>query len=194
MAKTTTKSTKKDTTTKEVKESVPNTKQETKVAKIKKNIPDTALVNVKSNVFGELIYVNHKTGDETLWDNVGDIQQLTMGDLRAMKAGNRAFYVNNWIHILSVEDEDFFDVEPEEIYKQLQVFQYYKNSLCPENINEVFNWSNEDIKNKVPLMNSNIRMNLVVAANQLIKDGIIDSYSKIKALEDAFDCELGKME
>ena len=164
------------------------------VAPIKKKIKfsDDTLISVKSNVFGTLIYINHKTGDEVRWDNFGETQTLSVGDLRAMKAKQLAFYKENWIVFEGIEDssEEYEDIDVQDIYDVLQVSQYYKNYLCPNDLNEVFNWTTIEMRNKIPRMTKSVREAIAIRANELITEGILDSMSKVKTLEEILNCQL----
>lgn len=164
------------------------------VAPIKKKIKfsDDTLISVKSNVFGTLIYINHKTGDEVRWDNFGETQTLSVGDLRAMKAKQLAFYKENWIVFEGIEDssEEYEDIDVQDIYDVLQVSQYYKNYLCPNDLNEVFNWTTTEMRNKIPRMTKSVREAIAIRANELITEGILDSMSKVKTLEEILNCQL----
>ena len=84
-------------------------------------LDDTLRVVVQSNVHGGLIFINRRTGDKTEWDNFGDKQTLTMGDLRSMKGSQRAFFENNWIFVDSIDEEGYEDVTPEDVYKALEL-------------------------------------------------------------------------
>ena len=57
-------------------------KAEVKPAVLK--LDDGVLLNVRSNVYGGLVYINSRTGDKYEWNEFGDVQQLTAGDLRAL--------------------------------------------------------------------------------------------------------------
>lgn len=166
------------------------------VVKKRLKLADDVLIAVKSNIFGNLTYINHKTGDETRWESFGEVQPLSVGDLRAMKAKQLAFFKENWITIDGIEeaDEEYQDVETKDIYNALQITKYYSDYLCPDNINEIFNWSVSDIKKKVPRMTKSVQESVLIRANELIKEGILDSISKVKALEEALDCELATHE
>lgn len=164
------------------------------VAPIKKKIKfsDDTLISVKSNVFGTLIYINHKTGDEVRWDNFGETQTLSVGDLRAMKAKQLAFYKENWIVFEGIEDssEEYEDIDVQDIYDVLQVSQYYRDYLCPNDLNEVFNWTTTEMRNKIPRMTKSVREAIAIRANELITEGILDSMSKVKTLEEILNCQL----
>lgn len=157
-------------------------------------LDDSVLVNVKSNAYGTLYFKNPRTGDETNWSHFGDTQTVTMGDLRAMKGTQRAFYEKQWIYIVNVEDEEYSDVTPDEVYKALMVSQYYKNIVDPDNFNQIFTMSEAKLRERVEMMSSGAKMNLVVASNTAILNGTLDSLKKIKLLEELLGCELDRPE
>lgn len=168
-------------------------KTETKIIN-KQNIKigDDVILSVKSNVAGELIYINHKTGDETHWTEYGDVQTLKAGDIRAMKAKQPKFLTDNWIAVEGIEDADdnYDDVDVFAILEALGILQYYRDNFYPQNINEVFNWKEEEMRNKIPSMPKTIKDTLIISANELISNGILDSMRKIKTLEEILGCEL----
>lgn len=155
-------------------------------------LDDSVLISVKSNVYGGLVYINRRTGDKTVWSQCGDVQTLTMGDLRAMKGTQRAFFENQWIYIVGVEDAGYEDVVPEDIYRSLMVTQYYKNVLDPDNYAEIFTWNESRIREAIAGMSDAGRTNLIVAANTCIADGTLDSLRTIQLLEKCLGCELDK--
>lgn len=155
-------------------------------------LDDSVLISVKSNVYGGLVYINRRTGDKTVWNQCGDVQTLTMGDLRAMKGTQRAFFENQWIYIVGVEDAGYEDVVPEDIYRSLMVTQYYKNVLDPDNYAEIFAWNESRIREAIAGMSDAGRTNLIVAANTCIADGTLDSLRTIQLLEKCLGCELDK--
>ena len=162
------------------------------VAKKAVKLDDSVLISVKSNTFGGLLFVNPRTGDKTEWSGCGDVQTLTMGDLRAMKGTQRAFFESQWIFIVGVDESGYDDVTAEDIYKNLMVTQYYKNILDPDNYIEIFSWEPQRIKEAISMMSDGAKMNLVVAANTCIEDGTLDSLRKIQVLEECLGCELTK--
>jgi hypothetical protein len=109
-----------------------------------------------------------------------------------MKSNQPRFLEENWILIEGIADldDDYEDVEIDEIYDALQISHYYKDRLCPKNLSEIFNWSVAEIKDKVPRMTKTVKESLVIRANELIKAEILDSISKVKALEEVLGCEL----
>lgn len=157
-------------------------------------LDDALRVVVQSNVHGGLIFINRRTGDKTEWDNFGDKQTLTMGDLRSMKGSQRAFFENNWIFVDSIDEEGYEDVTPEDVYKALLVTQYYKESLTPDNFGALFRMKPEEIKTRARRLSEDGRTNLIVAANDAIRNGTLDSLRSIRAIEEALNCELVTIE
>lgn len=167
-----------------------------KRAKKKLKLDDNVSIYVASNVFGELIYINHKTGDKYSWENMGDVQSLYVSDIRAMKSNQRKFLEENWIVITGIADhsDDYDGVDVDDIYEALQISNYYKDFICPSNLNDVFNWKPDEIRNKVSKMPVSTKETIAIRANELIRAGIIDSISKIKVLEEVIGCELASGE
>ena len=97
----------------------------------KVRLDDSVLIRVKSNTYGQLIYVNKRTGDRTEWSRFGEEQSVTMGDLRAMKGTQLPFFSDQMIVVTGCDDERYPDLTPAEIYDALLVSRYYKNIVDP---------------------------------------------------------------
>lgn len=156
-------------------------------------IDDTTLVRVKSNTFGELIYINQRSGEETRWQMCGEVQIMTVGDLRAMKNNQSAFFANQWIIILGAEDEEC-GIKPADFYKHLGIVRFYQNLVEPSDFTTICNWTEKEIEAKIELMSESAKHNLMIALNEYIKTGILDSSKQIKAFEKALGCELTEAE
>lgn len=153
-------------------------------------VPDSLLVRVKSNLFGTLIYKNTRNGEMTCWDGNGDVQLMTVGELRAMRADQVGFFKNQWIVILGVADGEDSTATCADIYSTLAIKQYYKNYIDPGDFEGMCNTPVAEIKDRVSMVSPAQRGNLVVALNGYIKSGRLDSVSKIRAFEDALGVEL----
>lgn len=151
---------------------------------------DTVLIDVQSNVFGKLVYLNPRSGMEVKWEEFGDVQPMTMGDLRAMRSSQRQFFENNWVYVKSVAEPDYEDAKPEDVYKALMVAQYYKDVIEPDNFNSIFRMDDKELERRVNMMSDGAKMNLVVACNEAIRRGKLDSIKKVRILEKALGCEL----
>lgn len=154
---------------------------------------DTLRVIVQSNVHGGLLFINQRTGDKTEWNHFGDKQTLTMGDLRSMRGAQRAFFENNWIFVECIDEDGYEEVTPEDVYKALMVTQYYKNSLTPDNFYELFSMNPDELRKRIHRMSADAKTNLIVAANDGIRNGSLDSLKVIQTIEGALGCELVKI-
>lgn len=153
-------------------------------------LDDSVTVNVKSNVFGKLTYVDKKTQDEVVWNNCGESNPMTIGMLRSMKATQISFFKNQWVVITGFADDTENSYTTADIYKVLMIVQHYKDLIDPSDYESVCSWSPEDIKKKVSMMSAEAKANLAVALNTYIEKGILDSLKRIKAFEEVLGCEL----
>ena len=153
-------------------------------------LDDSVTVNVKSNVFGKLTYVDKKTQDEVVWNHCGESNPMTIGMLRSMKATQISFFKNQWIVITGFADDTESSYTTADIYKALMIVQHYKDLIDPSDYERVCSWSPEDIKKKVSMMSAEAKANLAVALNTYIEKGILDSLKRIKAFEEVLGCEL----
>ena len=153
-------------------------------------IDDTALINVKSNVFGELIYIDPVTKEKISWQQCGEILQLPLATLRHMKNGAVKFFTNQLILITGFADENAEKYEVADIYKCLYISQYYNEILDPANYDDICNWKPSDIKEKVSMLSSGAKGKLIVALNTYIEKGLLDSLKTIRAFEEALGCDL----
>lgn len=151
---------------------------------------DSAIINVKSNVFGKLTYVDKRTGDEVVWSKCGEPNQMAFGLLRNMRSTSIAFFKNQWIIITGFGDENADKYTPADIYKALGVTQYYKDLIEPSDYVEICSWEPEEIKRRVSLMSVESKANLAVALNAYIEKGILDSIKRIRAFEEVLGCDL----
>lgn len=151
---------------------------------------DSTLVRVKSNTFGKLVYINKRTGDRTVWAHFGDEQAVTMADLRAMKGAQNSFFSDNMIVILGCEDDRYEDAAPSDLYDALLVSKYYKDFLDPDRFGTLFQMSEAEIRERVSQLSANGRLNLIVALNNAINGGALDSLRKIRLFEELLGCDL----
>lgn len=190
--KTTTTRAKKPETPEAVRETAPMVEHAVykAPAPAKKTIPDSAMINVKSNVFGKLIFVSKRTGERVEWENCGEIQQVPLSLLRTMKQECIKFFQDQWVILTGFADENEDTFRAADIYEQLYVAQYYKNLVDPSDYASICSMTVDEINEKVPLMSDGARANLVVALNTYIEKGVLDSMKVIKAFEQALGCEL----
>lgn len=156
----------------------------------KSKIEDGTLVKVKSTYPGALKFCNLKNGDSTRWEDAGDVQDMTMSDLRAMKATQVAFFKNRWILILGVTDGEDSSISAADICHALGVTKFYENYIEPTDVATVCSWTVKQIPERVAMLSSGAQENLVLTLNECIKDETLDSLKKIHAFEKALGCKL----
>lgn len=167
-----------------------NIKVEVKKAKKPITIPEDTLIDVQSGFYGTLYYRNSNSGEQFIWNGIGEIQTLPLRELRMMKNQQVGFYKNQWIIIKGVNSADDCKATVEEICKALGVSHFYANYIDPTNLSVVCDWEASEIKDRVKLLSASAKENLIVALNEFIKDGKFDSIRKKKLFEEALDCEL----
>jgi hypothetical protein len=158
-----------------------------------KNLPLHTSVRVRSNVFGQLIYKSKKTGYQIEWDNSITPQYFTLDELQEMRNTQRKFFERNWVIIDGfVDDELSASYSIEEILDYLHVKEYYKNFLCPENVDDLFKLPVDEIEKRLLTTSDGNKDLIVVRANELIQNGVLDSMRVILTLEKALNCELSQ--
>lgn len=172
------------------------TKSEIQTPKIDiKNLPLHTTVRVRSNTFGELIYVSKKSGFKVSWNDNTTPLYFSLDELLVMRNTQIKFFEENWIVIDGFVDKEYADVfSADDIYEYLQVTTYYKSYLCPQNIDDLFSMKPDAIIKRLK-GTSNINKDfIIIRANQLIEDGTLDSLKVISTLEKELGCELYKKE
>jgi hypothetical protein len=160
-----------------------------------RNLPLHTTVRVRSNVFGELIYVSTKSNYKVSWNDNSTPLYFTLDELLIMRNTQPKFFRENWIVIDGFVDEEYANVfSADDIYDYLQVAEYYKSFLCPENIDDLFRMKPNDIVKKLKGMSNTNKDYIILRANQLIEDGTLDSLKVISTLEKELGCELYKKE
>lgn len=151
---------------------------------------DNDEVVVRSNVFGELIYINDRTGSETFWDNCGEEQVLSAKDIKDMKAKQQTFFKEDWVTIVDAPSVDFEEYTMKDVYESLQIGKYYKDNDPFGDIDSIFSMNESKMKQFVSEMTETAKRSLIICANDKIKNGTLDSISKVKLLEEVLGCEL----
>jgi hypothetical protein len=110
------------------------------VAPVKKmpaprKITDDTEVTVLSNCKGLLYYRSH-TNVVKEWANQGDEQDMTVKELKEMKAQQSVFFSENWV---------IFSESQLDIIKHLKIENHYKNTVFPEDIDSMFDKSTEEL-------------------------------------------------
>lgn len=147
----------------------------TKEVAPKRVIQNDTPVICKNGTRGNLIYKSSRNlGYEVEWNEFGEEQEISFGELLAMRGSQRRFFEENWILI-----------EDPEVIKKLGVERYYKNIPSAENFDKIFSLSPEELKVKVSGMSDGMKDSVRIRAKELIDEGVIDSRATIKAISEA---------
>lgn len=153
-------------------------------------IPDSALINIKSNVYGELFVMDRRSNEMISFGECGEVKTVSMNFLRNVKNQAISFFENQLFIIIGFADENAELYDVEDIYNALYVKQYYKNLFDTSDFSRVCSWSPDEIKAKVAELPKSVKPKLAVALNTYIEKGILDSLKAIKAFESALGCKL----
>ncbi len=133
-------------------------------------------VLVQNGFLGTLTYISKRNGTPLMFNQFGDSDYISFGELQTMRSTQPAFFSNNWILI----DDD-------EILNALGVMKYYENSMkCVEDFYDFFNKPLKQFKAILGKLPSSQKSVLYAIAKEKIANGEIDSLKKIDALEEAF--------
>lgn len=147
--------------------------------KVRKVIDPHATVIVRNGFHGKLIYKSRRTGESYVWHEFGDEQEMEIQELRNAKGANKAFFVENW-----------FLFDDPEVIDYLGVNVYYKNALTYEEFDELFDMNVDDMVERVSKLSGGQKKSIAYRAVQMIESDMIDSRSKIAALEKALGMKL----
>ena len=131
-------------------------------------------VTVKNGFHGTLVYVSKKTGETFVWDEFGAEQDMELQELKNAKNSNRIFFENNWF---------MFDEADSWVVDYLGVSRYYKFALSPDELDDIFEMSAEELEDVLNDMSEGQKRSMAYKASQLIAAQKIDSLHKINVLE-----------
>lgn len=147
--------------------------------KVKTELDPNMMVTVKNAFNGTLIYISRKTGEQFVWEQFGDEQEMELGELKNARNSSKAFFENNW-----------FSIDDQEVLEWLNVSKYYENALTADNFDDVFSKSPEELEELINELSNGQKRTLVYRSKQLIDDGVIDSIKTINTLEKCLGVEL----
>ena len=156
-----------------VSEEVAPVKSIKKPAKVKLD----EFIDVQSCIVGKLIWKSKKTGYKMTWDAYGDINPMQVSDLIEMRNDSKYMFIANWVVLLGDRAQDIMDY--------LQISQYYKDVLTPDDIDSILLGDPKDLGTALRTMKEATKEALVYKAREYVKDGTIDSSKTIKAIREA---------
>ena len=154
-------------------------KTKTEVAAVKKR-PDLDLdenVAVYNMTPGKLVYVSKRSyGLEIEWEKYGDFQYIELRELVNMKSSQRIFFEENWVYI---EDPD--------VREYLGITRYYTGTISPVDVDTLFEIPVDSMIEKISALSEDVKSSVLKVAIEKFNNKGIESYVRIKALEDIFN-------
>lgn len=155
------------------------------VVETKKLVPtdvDTSqMIEVMNGFSGKLIYVSSRTGEQYVWDEIGDVQEMELRELRNVRNSAKAFFENNWF---------MFSDEYAWVIDYLGLSQFYKNSVPLDKFDEIFDKPAKEVKKILENLPEGQKQSVSYRARQKIAGNEIDSRSVIAALEEGLGVTL----
>lgn len=143
----------------------------------------TDRVPVRSAVYGTLIYIDSLTHREWTWNQYGMTRHLTIETLENARNSQEAFFVNGWWEIdPSYEHKD-------ELLEYLDAAHLYSKDVNIDNFDALLRKSAAEITVVISKLSVPQKVQLTRRAQELIKEGRLDSMSAIRALEKTLGAE-----
>jgi hypothetical protein len=156
--------------TKEVEE-----KEEKLPVKKVRKLDDKTLVTVISNFSGQLFYRSPRTQDEWEFAEYGDEHEMSIQELKSMKAQHRRFFEDKWI-TFAEKDQD--------VISHLKVEKYYKDGFVQDDLEDIFEKSIEELSDIIETATPNEKSLIITKAREKFESGELVNLHIIKLIED----------
>jgi hypothetical protein len=154
------------------KETVEEVKVSTKKAR---KIDDKTMVTVISNFAGLLFYRSPRYNDEFMWSEYGDENEMSISELKSMKASHRRFFEDKWI-VFAEKDAD--------VISHLKVDKYYKDGMEQDDLEDIFEKSVNEIADIIETATANEKSLILTKAREQYESGELVNTHVIKLIED----------
>ena len=148
--------------------------------RVKKTFDQSDGVACRSIVYGGLYMEGLKTQMIYSWTDYDDVTEVEYRDLVAAVRSKSKFVYNPWFII---EDEDFLEEYP-------QIKKFYSDSYSMRDLKKILTLPTDQMIESIKKLPSGAFDNIKAIAAKQVADGILDSVSKIKALDQLFDTDL----
>jgi hypothetical protein len=144
------------------------------VKKVRK-LDDKTLVTVISNFSGQLFYRSPRTQDEWEFAEYGDEHEMSIQELKSMKAQHRRFFEDKWI-TFAEKDQD--------VISHLKVEKYYKDGFVQDDLEDIFEKSIEELSDIIETATPNEKSLIITKAREKFESGELVNLHIIKLIED----------
>lgn len=157
------------------------TKTQTQKSK-KKKISHDRLVPCRSVVNGGLTYISKRNGYIVRWENFGDTDYISVGELISMLSSNSKFLKTPWIII----DDD-------EVVEYLGLNKFYEKIFKPEELDDLFELDVDEFKQKIKDTPKGIRDLIIGVAKDKLKNGEFYDLRKVNIINEELETDLNML-
>lgn len=147
-----------------------------------KKVEPTDEVTVVSCYYGGLKYRNKNTGYVAEWGQFGDSVIMTVGELSAMRNGQRAFFENQWI-LLTGDNADA-------VISYLQLDKYYQDITSVQDIDNLFLGTPDELPGVLARFSPSAKETIARRAHEKIENKELSDINVIRALESSLGFDL----
>jgi hypothetical protein len=157
-------------------------KVETKPIKKTRKLDDKTMVKVISNFSGLLFYRSPRYNDEYEWAEFGDENEMSIQELKSMKASHRRFFEDKWI--------TFAEHEADDIIKHLKIEKYYKDGFTQDDLEDIFEKPVEEIADIIDTATHNEKSLILTKAREQYESGELVNTHIIRLIEEKLHVDI----
>jgi hypothetical protein len=147
-----------------------------------KKFTDATNVTVISNFSGHLFYRSPRFNDEYEWAEYGDENEMSIQELKSMKASHRRFFEDKWI--------TFTEDDADDIIKHLKIEKYYKDGVAQNDLEDIFDKSVEDIADIIDTATPNEKSLILTKAREKFESGELINTHIIRLIEEKLQVDI----
>lgn len=133
------------------------------------------LVEIMNNSAGVLIYTSKRSGNQWVFEHRGATDFMEVQELVTMRSSQPKFFKNNWIKVL---DED--------VVEQLRLGHFYKDTLDPEKLEDVFDLPVDEVSNLIDRVPLSDKIIILHESRKRYEQGELTNIHFVKMIEEKF--------
>ncbi len=138
----------------------------------KKRFNDNDLVNVMNYTTGECLWINPTTSRQWSWGEFGSVLQIPFSEVVVIKGQKPDYFKKPYLVILDDDVVEYFNFT-----------DAYKLIVKPENINDFYQLSNEEMVNFLHKATTDVREVIVRLTKSDMKNGIFNDSFKQRLIQ-----------
>lgn len=140
------------------------------------------MILCKSVTYGELLLPGKKSKLLYIWSNYGDTTEVEFQDLQALRSTRSAYLMN-----------PYFVIEDEELLEQWPELKNLYDKVSALDVDDLFNLPINKFKKRLREIPVGFKDSIKNIAGEKIRNGSLDSITKINALDEILGTELKLM-